>query len=477
MGIERRQLLPVGTSLPSTTTTGNSNTETSKAANTPTTTSTSSTSTTSTTPTTTQTTPTTTNTPTTTQNNNTPTTTTTPTTANNSPTTTNTPTTTSTTATTPRTTSSSSTSTQQQQTQQQQTTPPAQNENTTPAQRGPTTVTSTQAGAHLSPLSSSTLPSATSDKSESGGSHVGSILGTVAGVVGGIVAICVIAGFLMRRWRAKRDREEAEAASAFDPVDFRKSAMLLHDGASDRSPRPPSIIERRLAVNPMSSYGVAGYGAAAGGYGQYGNGYGQGLGPAQGGYDRGSFYESPDQYAQQYIPPPTSFSPMTSDPLFAPPISPSRTGTPALGTPGTPAPSSMYGADPHGPGASSSMYTAVADAHAHSPISESPTQTQSMLSPGLYVPGTQQQSQDTALNRLSTASSILMNPFDSVAFGDGPVDMKRQASFDSMPSTPTTPAQGLESFMKGEASASETKTDGGKHVSTNGSFIDSYGHY
>ncbi|KAL0060363.1 hypothetical protein AAF712_012869 [Marasmius tenuissimus] len=429
-----------------------------------------------------ETTPTTTNTPTTTQNNNTPTTTTTPTTANNPPTTTNTPTT-STTATTPRTTSSTSSSTQQQQqqTQQQQTTPPAQNQNTTPAQRGPTTVTSTQAGGHLSSLSS-TLPSATSDKSESGGSHVGSILGTAAGVVGGIVAICVIAGFLMRRWRAKRDREEAEAASAFDPSDFRKSAMLLHDGASDRSPRPPSIIERRLAVNPMSSYGVAGYGAAAGGYGQYGNGYGQGLGPPQGGYDRGSFYEQ-DQYAQQYIPPPTSFSPMTSDPLFASPISP--TGTPAPGTPGPGAPSSMYGADPygHGPGASSSVYGAVADAH--SPISESPTQ--SMLSPGLHVPGAQQQSQDTAaLNRLSTASSILMNPFDSVAFGDGPVDMKRQATFDSMPSTPTTPAQGLESFMKDSAPETEGSSqgqpgtgtaDGGKHVSTNGDFIDSYGHY
>ncbi|KAF9257583.1 hypothetical protein L218DRAFT_949066 [Marasmius fiardii PR-910] len=347
------------------------------------------------------------------------------------------PTTTSNTA---QTTSSTSSTTHNVQTTQQQTTPPVQNGNPSTAQRGTSTVFSTAHGGGLSSVSSAS-PTSTLDSSHSGdgGSGAGRVIATVAGVVGGIVAVCVIAGWIMRIWRKRQDRIEAEAAgNSFSASEFRKSGMMLSDSNSSRSPRPPSIIERRLNAAPVSMI------STSGAYSQHSQGYGGGYGgypssyghDQQGGYDRSSYHE---YQPQQYQLPPQAYSPTAMDPFMASPVS--HASSPMSHSTYSPGPSPL----PQSPEAA---------------VIATAASSGSMLSPGTYEPGQVQNSQDIAMNRMSTASSILVNPHESVAFGSGSVNMTRQAStFDSLPGTPTTvlPAQGLESFLRDP----ETKGEGG----------------
>ncbi|KAK2464035.1 hypothetical protein APHAL10511_003979 [Amanita phalloides] len=96
------------------------------------------------------------------------------------------------------------------------------------------------------------------------------------GVIGGIFAIAglgMLISFVLRRWR----RRQIDKA-VFGTTDFRKSAMALDDDASSETPsspqqqrnnpRPPTMIERRVAGTPAPAQQRMHAGGPPGGYGQ-----------------------------------------------------------------------------------------------------------------------------------------------------------------------------------------------------------------
>jgi len=90
--------------------------------------------------------------------------------------------------------------------------------------------------------------------------------------------------FFIRRRRSRADR--------FDPVSFRKSAVMVDDKADPFNPRPPTMIERKLnshnvapSISSMTGAGMAGAGA----YSNHGHGDEQQQ-------------QYTDEYAQQQYP-------------------------------------------------------------------------------------------------------------------------------------------------------------------------------
>lgn len=130
---------------------------------------------------------------------------------------------------------------------------------------------------------------------------------------------CCIDNFTYQR-RSKKRKEERENANAFDPADFRRSAIMMHDPPTHDdtvsrgfNPRPPSMIERKLA-SPAPTYGPHGGmqpGMTYNPYGDHSQGqYGYGAGdnsPYGNGMDHQAQYAPPHQMMNQT---PTSlFSP------------------------------------------------------------------------------------------------------------------------------------------------------------------------
>ncbi|KAF8659847.1 hypothetical protein AX16_001732 [Volvariella volvacea WC 439] len=122
---------------------------------------------------------------------------------------------------------------------------------TPPPSRPPTFVTRT---------STEELPTGSSisqgSEDDEGGSNAGPIVGGILAAVLGIAALIFVFRFMTRR-RKRRD----EIQNPFDPKEFRRSAVMVHDqpGGSETmergiTPRPPSVIERKLA-SPAPAYG------------------------------------------------------------------------------------------------------------------------------------------------------------------------------------------------------------------------------
>ncbi|KAH0583105.1 hypothetical protein J132_09744 [Termitomyces sp. J132] len=132
---------------------------------------------------------------------------------------------------------------------------------------------------------SSAAASSTETQSSESGTNVGGIVGGLVGGLIGVAAVIFVIRFLLNR---QRKRNDEISAAAFNPTDFRRSAILMddpptHDETVERgfNPRPPTMIERRLA-SPAPTFGTQ-YGAPAPvmglpdyGYNQY-----QAYGPMQ----------------------------------------------------------------------------------------------------------------------------------------------------------------------------------------------------
>ncbi|KAF4569508.1 hypothetical protein EYR40_008483 [Pleurotus pulmonarius] len=152
---------------------------------------------------------------------------------------------------------------------------PLLNGGTTTSLLTPLSTLSRNVAPALGTSSSSAAISSSSATPDSGSSSsTGAIVGGIgAGLVG--VALVVFGVFYaVRRWRKRSDE------NAFDPDSFRRSAVLMNDPPTHEdtvsrgyNPRPPSMIERKLANSTPVNTGYggpqAGYGAT--GYNSYGS--------------------------------------------------------------------------------------------------------------------------------------------------------------------------------------------------------------
>ncbi|KAJ8695474.1 hypothetical protein PTI98_008075 [Pleurotus ostreatus] len=158
---------------------------------------------------------------------------------------------------------------------------PVSNGGTTTSLLTPLSTLSRNVAPALGTSSSSAAIASSSAAPDSGpsSSSTGAIVGGIgAGLVG--VALVVFGVFYaVRRWRKRSDE------NAFDPDSFRRSAVLMNDPPTHEdtvsrgyNPRPPSMIERKLANSTPVN---AGYGGPHGGYGATGyNNYGS-FGPGE----------------------------------------------------------------------------------------------------------------------------------------------------------------------------------------------------
>ncbi|KAG6878888.1 hypothetical protein C0992_006901 [Termitomyces sp. T32_za158] len=119
---------------------------------------------------------------------------------------------------------------------------------------GPVTLMTT-----TSPTTSSAVASATQTESSESGTNVGGIVGGLFGALLGVAALVFVVRFLLNR---QRKRNDEISAAAFNANDFRRSAILMedpptHDETVQRgfNPRPPTMIERRLA-SPAPTFGA-----------------------------------------------------------------------------------------------------------------------------------------------------------------------------------------------------------------------------
>lgn len=134
-------------------------------------------------------------------------------------------------------------------------------------------------------LTATASAAASTSAAPSGGLSTGAVIGSVAGglvAIGFAVFVCL---WFLRRWKKQQAEEEAFNATA-----FRQSAILMDDdstgygstGYGGRNPRPPTMIERKMANAPPS---MPGYGAAQNGnqheYYDYQQDYGQQQDPSQ----------------------------------------------------------------------------------------------------------------------------------------------------------------------------------------------------
>ncbi|KAG6865696.1 hypothetical protein C0991_000310 [Blastosporella zonata] len=136
-----------------------------------------------------------------------------------------------------------------------------------------------------SPTIASAAAGATETSSSGSGTNIGGVVGGLAGGLLGIVVLAFAVRFIMKRQRKRRETDEG----AFSATDFRRSAVLMddpptHDETVERgfNPRPPTMIERRLA-SPAPTFGTQ-YGApgpAVGGHNEYDFNQYQAYGPTQ----------------------------------------------------------------------------------------------------------------------------------------------------------------------------------------------------
>ncbi|KAG6817323.1 hypothetical protein H0H87_010340 [Tephrocybe sp. NHM501043] len=161
--------------------------------------------------------------------------------------------------------------------------------NTTPTTTLPTSPTTTPVKSTLvittgSSTIASAAASATQTDTSGSGTNVGGIVGGLAGALLGLAALIFVVRFLMKR----RSKHNDEDNGAFNANDFRRSAVLMddpptHDETVERgfNPRPPTMIERRLA-SPAPTFGTQ-YGAPgpALGLNDYDYNQYQAYGPAQ----------------------------------------------------------------------------------------------------------------------------------------------------------------------------------------------------
>ncbi|KAJ8514336.1 hypothetical protein ONZ45_g8102 [Pleurotus djamor] len=187
----------------------------------------------------------------------------------------------------------------------------------------------------------SSSASATSTPEATGALNTGALVG---GIAGGLVALGIfvlVAMYLLRRLR-KRSYEEDQ----FDPVTFRRSAVLLDDpstaqpkngGYDTFDPRPPSMLERKLNAHPVApspvpqaayNYEQYGYqGQAAQGYG---NGYNQYYDSASNGHGYAGHPYAQDPHAghQAYGNEVPTSNPYTSTTAVPAARATTRTGAP-----------------------------------------------------------------------------------------------------------------------------------------------------
>ncbi|PFH50934.1 hypothetical protein AMATHDRAFT_3452 [Amanita thiersii Skay4041] len=114
----------------------------------------------------------------------------------------------------------------------------------------------------VTPTTSRTATAASSTASVSGGSSNSN----TGAVVGGVLVGVLVLGALVfgASWFVRRSRRQKE--DQFDADNFRRSAVLIHDPAphddynsQGTNPRPPTMIERKLASSPLgygSPYGA-----------------------------------------------------------------------------------------------------------------------------------------------------------------------------------------------------------------------------
>jgi len=134
-----------------------------------------------------------------------------------------------------------------------------------------------------------TAPDATISPSDSavaatGNLNVGAVVGGVAGGVAGIALFFFICMYIIRRRRESNDR--------FDPVSFRKSAVMVDDPFNAR---PPTMIERKL-----NSHNVAPSISSF-------------QGPNMAG--AGAYSVEEQQYAQQYMHQQSTLQPFVHQPI------------------------------------------------------------------------------------------------------------------------------------------------------------------
>ncbi|KAF5379522.1 hypothetical protein D9615_006500 [Tricholomella constricta] len=137
----------------------------------------------------------------------------------------------------------------------------------------PRSILTTQSTLSIASSAASSTPS----EPAGSGTNVGGVIGGIAAALLGLVAVVFVVRLIMNR---KRKREE-DNSTGFNASDFRRSAVLMndpptHDETVERgfNPRPPTMIERRLA-SPAPTFGTQ-YGAPApfGGNEYGGNEYG-----------------------------------------------------------------------------------------------------------------------------------------------------------------------------------------------------------
>ncbi|KAF8634195.1 hypothetical protein AX15_001010 [Amanita polypyramis BW_CC] len=139
----------------------------------------------------------------------------------------------------------------------------------------------------MEPTYSVTITASTpSSTQETTNNDSGPIAGGVIGGLFAVAALGMFISFLLRRWRQKRIDE-----AIFNTTDFRRSAIVLEDTDSNSltknsfNPRPPTMIERRVAGSPAPGQRTFGgadpamftappaYAGAGGGYGVPGQPY------------------------------------------------------------------------------------------------------------------------------------------------------------------------------------------------------------
>ncbi|KAG6829724.1 hypothetical protein H0H92_003683 [Tricholoma furcatifolium] len=234
--------------------------------------------------------------------------------------------------------------------------------------------------------STSAAPSATQSSSDGSGTDVGGIVGGLAGALLGIAALFYVVRFLLDR---RRERNDEYGAAAFNANDFRRSAVLMedpptHDETVERgfNPRPPTMIERRLA-SPAPTFGTQ-YGAP-----------GPAIGPTDYEYNQYQAY-GPAQMR----------SPLSADPMLAYPEA---------------AYTSAYGQSPF------------------SPIATSPNQYEGNQQAGVL---TRQPSNPTTLSRAPSANGPSGYPSEDPHFGGYPSPQRAQyVDLDRSSVTPYQAAQ------------------------------------
>jgi hypothetical protein len=91
---------------------------------------------------------------------------------------------------------------------------------------------------------SSATPSASA--APASGVSASTIAGGIFGTLAGLACLVILAMFIVRRARRRRDEQDA----LFSAESFRRSAILIEETTPDHRPRPPTMIERKLANFP-----------------------------------------------------------------------------------------------------------------------------------------------------------------------------------------------------------------------------------